>query len=255
MALTRKELLAVLKDPRAASAFCAPDPAMPDLRLCGDVRSQRRAYAVLDQDRSSASRTSVAGLDGSGVFRRVANLDHAAELKTAIDRGRDLIVIQIDQDFERRLLSGQPAECRSSPTAATPTPAGTALGYVGTIVAAYNADWRAAHAWLSAQRGECRSVQVTTRAWFNPNLETRWHMIPSLIGMLTLLQTLLFTAMSVAREREQGTFDQLLVTPVSARRNHGRQGVAIGADRAGPGDQRTAGGAALVSHSFRGIIR
>src|SRR6516162_11686770 len=58
------------------------------------------------------------------------------------------------------------------------------------------------------------SVQLTTRAWYNPNLETRWHMIPSLIGTLTLLQTLLLTAMSVAREREQGTFDQLLVTPL-----------------------------------------
>ena len=53
----------------------------------------------------------------------------------------------------------------------------------------------------------------TTPAWYNPNLETRWHMIPALIGTLTLLQTLLLTGMSVAREREQGTFDQLLVTP------------------------------------------
>ena len=51
------------------------------------------------------------------------------------------------------------------------------------------------------------------RAWYNPNLETRWNMIPSLIGTLTLMETLLLTAMSVAREREQGTFDQLLVTP------------------------------------------
>jgi len=51
------------------------------------------------------------------------------------------------------------------------------------------------------------------RAWYNPNLETRWHMIPALIGTLTLLQTLLLTGLSVAREREQGTFDQLLVTP------------------------------------------
>jgi ABC-2 type transport system permease protein len=53
-----------------------------------------------------------------------------------------------------------------------------------------------------------------TRAWYNPNLETRWYMIPALIGMLTLLQTLMLTAMSVAREREEGTFDQLLVTPI-----------------------------------------
>ena len=56
-------------------------------------------------------------------------------------------------------------------------------------------------------------MQVTIRAWYNPNLETRWNMIPSLIGTLTMMETLLLTAMSVAREREQGTFDQLLVTP------------------------------------------
>src|SRR6185369_3783481 len=58
------------------------------------------------------------------------------------------------------------------------------------------------------------AVRLTTRAWFNPNLETRWNMIPGMIGTLTMLQTLLLTAMSVAREREQGTFDQLLVTPI-----------------------------------------
>jgi ABC-2 type transport system permease protein len=56
-------------------------------------------------------------------------------------------------------------------------------------------------------------VQIVARAWYNPNLETRWFMIPGMIGTLTLMQTMMLTAMSVAREREQGTFDQLLVTP------------------------------------------
>jgi len=56
-------------------------------------------------------------------------------------------------------------------------------------------------------------VQLVDRAWYNPNLETRWFMIPGMIGTLTLIQTMMLTAMSVAREREQGTFDQLLVTP------------------------------------------
>src|SRR5207247_4019116 len=56
-------------------------------------------------------------------------------------------------------------------------------------------------------------IRPSPRAWYNPNFETRWHMIPALIGTLTLLQTLLLTGLSVAREREQGTFDQLLVTP------------------------------------------
>ena len=85
--------------------------------------------------------------------------------------------------------------------------AGTAMGYVNAIVDAFNADWR-------NRRGQGGApIRITTRAWYNPNLETRWHMIPALIGTLTLIQTLLLTGLSVAREREQGTFDQLLVTP------------------------------------------
>jgi ABC-2 type transport system permease protein len=93
------------------------------------------------------------------------------------------------------------ADGRNSNTAAT------ALGYVTEVVESFNADWRTAHGVANPP------VTVVSRTWYNPNLETRWTMIPSLIGVLTLLQTLLLTAMSVAREREQGTFDQLLVSP------------------------------------------
>jgi ABC-2 type transport system permease protein len=128
-------------------------------------------------------------------------------VKAVIDERRALLVIQIDQDFERWLLAGQPADVQVIADGRNSNTAGTALGYVSAVVEAFNAGWRAAH----GQDGP--SVRVTSRAWYNPNLETRWHMIPSLIGTLTLLQTLLLTAMSVAREREQGTFDQLLVTP------------------------------------------
>jgi ABC-2 type transport system permease protein len=85
--------------------------------------------------------------------------------------------------------------------------AGTATRYLGTIVDSFNANWRKDHGLRGAP------IRVTTRAWYNPNLETRWHMIPALIGTLTFLQSLMLTGLSVAREREQGTFDQLLVTP------------------------------------------
>ena len=98
---------------------------------------------------------------------------------------------------------------------------GTALGYVSAVVDSFNADWAASHSEAPPP------LRVTMRAWYNPNLETRWNMIPALIGTLTFLQTLLLTAMSVAREREQGTFDQLLVTPLPAARDHGRQSAAV----------------------------
>jgi ABC-2 type transport system permease protein len=208
LALTHKELLAILKDPR--SRFSLLIPPILQCLIYGYVATYDLndvPYAVLDQDRSAPSQQLLAKLDGSGVFRRVANLNREADVKTMINERRALLVLQIDQDFERRLLSGLEANVQVIADGRNSNTAGTATGYVNSIVNAFNTDWRAAHG-LSGS-----PVRLTTRAWYNPNLETRWHMIPALIGTLTLLQTLLLTALSVAREREQGTFDQLLVTP------------------------------------------
>jgi ABC-2 type transport system permease protein len=219
IALTRKELLAVLKDPRGRFTLFVP-PVIQCL-IFGYAASYDLTdipYAVLDQDRSAASKELLARLDGSGVFRRTADVNRSADLKAAINDRQALLGIQIDQEFERRLQTGLPAEIQVLADGRNSNTAGTSMGYVIAIVDAFNADWRASHNSLSASGGDktasaARGVQVTSRAWFNPNLETRWNMIPALIGTLTMLQTLLLTAMSVAREREQGTFDQLLVTP------------------------------------------
>jgi ABC-2 type transport system permease protein len=106
------------------------------------------------------------------------------------------------------LLSGAQANVQVIADGRNSNTAGTAMGYISTIVESFNANWRTEH-----NQGD-PPIRLSTRAWYNPNLETRWHMIPALIGTLTLLQTLLLTGLSVAREREQGTFDQLLVTPL-----------------------------------------
>ncbi|HXG50192.1 MAG TPA: ABC transporter permease [candidate division Zixibacteria bacterium] len=207
-ALVLKELLATLKDPRSRFMLFAP-PIVQSL-LFGYAATYDLTdvpYAVLDRDRSAASQRLLARLDGSRVFRRVANLERADEIRAVVDRGRALLVVQIGEDFERRLASGLPADVQVIADGRNSNTAATAIGYVGAAAEAFNAEWR-------AQRGDPGgAVRVELRAWYNPNLETRWHMVPALIGTLTLLQTLLLTAMSVAREREQGTFDQLLVTP------------------------------------------
>jgi ABC-2 type transport system permease protein len=208
VALTRKELLAILKDPRSRYSLLIP-PILQCL-IYGYVATYDLndvPYAVFDQDRSAASQKLLARLDGSGVFHRVANLSRAADIRTTINERRAVLVIQIDQDFERRLLSGRQANVQVIADGRNSNTAGTATGYISTIVESFNAGWRQER----GQRGA--PIRMTTRAWYNPTLETRWHMIPALIGTLTFIQTLMLTGLSVAREREQGTFDQLLVTP------------------------------------------
>lgn len=208
LALIYKELLAILKDPRSrVSLFLPPILQCLIFGYAATYDLSNVPYAVLDQDRSAASHTLLAALDGSGVFERVAQIYRAADIKPLIDDGTALLVVQIGQDFERHLTAGLPADVQVIADGRNSNTAGTALGYVGAIVETFNANWAAAHG------GGAPPLRVTMRAWYNANLETRWYMIPALIGTLTFLQTLLLTAMSVAREREQGTFDQLLVTP------------------------------------------
>jgi ABC-2 type transport system permease protein len=207
-ALARKELLAVLKDPRGRFSLFFP-PILQCL-LYGYAATYDLTdvpYALLDQDRSAASHELIAKLDGSPIFRRVADLQQAGQIDHIIDSRQAVFVIQIGQNFERKLLMGESANVQVIADGRNSNTAGTATGYISAIVDAFNAQWRSDH----GQRDP--PIAAVSRAWYNPNLETRWHMIPSLIGTLTLLQTLLLTAMSVAREREQGTFDQLLVTP------------------------------------------
>jgi ABC-2 type transport system permease protein len=207
-ALTRKELLAVLKDPRSRLTLLLP-PVVQTL-IFGYAASydlNHVSYAALDRDHSEASRELLARLDGSGVFERVADFARQRDVASWIDARKTLLVLQIEPQFERHLLTGQSASVQLIADGRNSNTAGTALGYVADIVDRFNADWAQTHAWAAAP------VQIVSRAWYNPNLETRWFMIPAMIGTLTLLQTMMLTAMSVAREREQGTFDQLLVTP------------------------------------------
>jgi ABC-2 type transport system permease protein len=161
-------------------------------------------YAVLDQSGGDASTRLLSKLTGTGVFQRVATLRSATEIADVIDTGRALVVLTVPVDFESRLAAGQSAPLQMIMDGRNSTTAGAAAAQIGAIVAAFN-----------AELGGTPLVTIERRAWYNPNLESRWNILPALIAALSMLQTLLLSALSVAREREQGTFDQLLVTPLT----------------------------------------
>jgi ABC-2 type transport system permease protein len=207
--LIRKELIAILKDPRSRMVLVLP--VILQSLLFGYAATfdlNEVPYAVLDVDRSNASNEFITLLDGSGVFKRVATLSSPAEIGDLISNKRALLVIHMPAGFERDIESGRGGVVQVIADGRNSNTGNVAASYVTAAVDRFNTQWN------EKRGGVAPPLRIETRAWYNPNLETRWAMIPSLIGALSMLQVLMLAALSVAREREQGTFDQLLVTPL-----------------------------------------
>lgn len=204
--LCRKELLAIFKDP--ANRVILVVPSLIESFLFGYAATYDLTnvpYALLDQSRGAASIELAARLDGSGIFHRVATLQTPDEIARVIDSQQALLVIHIGPRFEQQLNAGESAPVQLILDARNSNTAGSAAGYIGEIIESYN-----------VMRGATGPpFTIESRAWYNPNLETRWNLLPGLIASLSMLQMMMLSALSVARERENGTFDQLLVTPYS----------------------------------------
>jgi ABC-2 type transport system permease protein len=211
LALVRKEFLALAEGPKR-SRMVLIVPPMIQLLVFGYAATfdlKQVPYAVYNEDRGVASRDLVADLrTAPPAFTRWRPCAREGEIAPLVDARQALLVIHVGPRFTPTCWRAARRRCRSSSTGATPTPPWSCSTTCAAIVNRFNDDWIAAR----GLRGP--PARLETRAWFNPNLESRWFFIPGIIGMLTLVVTMLVTALTVAREREQGTFDQLLVTPL-----------------------------------------
>lgn len=160
-------------------------------------------YALLDMSKSAASADLAAHIEAASSLQLVRVLPNASGIADAIDSGDAMLVIVIPPDFANKLSRGEKSPIQTIADGRNTMTAGLALGYVNRIVAS----WNEAHSGTS--------VELLTRTWYNPTQNTRWNFLPGLIGMISFTQVIMLAGLSVARERELGTFDQLLVTPLS----------------------------------------
>lgn len=203
--LFRKELLTIFKEPASRMVLIVPALVQALLFGYGATYDLTYApYAVLDQSRGAASTELLAKIDSTDVFRRELTLSSPTQIADAIENKNLLLVLSIPSDFEARLAKGEAAPMQLILDGRNSTTAGAAAAQISAIVNTYN-----------QTRNGIASISIERRAWYNPNLESRWNLMTALIAALSMIQTLLLAALSVAREREQGTFDQLLVTPLS----------------------------------------
>ena len=202
--LIRKEFLAILADPANRVTLIAP--VFIQAVLFGYAASydvNHVDYAVLDQSRSQSSQQVLAHLDGSGIFKRTADLQNNQQIQQVINDRTALAVITIPADFEDKLNNQEASPIQVILDGRNSSTASMAGSYISSVVGQVNQE----------RLGTNSAITVQARTWYNPNVESRWGIMPSLIATLSMMQTLLLSALSVAREREQGTFDQLLVTP------------------------------------------
>ena len=208
LTLFRKEMLMILKDKRSRLILIVP--IFVQTLIFGYVASydlNRVDYALLDEDRTPASRDLAAAFDGSGIFRRVATLGNASQLAGIIDGKKALLAVHIGPQFERGLNAGRTVPVQVVVDGRNSNVAGIASGYASAIIESFSRKR------LQERGANAPETRVSARAWFNPNLETRWNIISGMVAVLSVVQVMVLSGQSVAREKEQGTFDQLLVTP------------------------------------------
>ena len=204
--LGHKELLAILKDPRMRIALIMP--VFTQGLLFGYVANYNLdsvPYAVVDASRSEASQSLLAHFDGSPAFSRTATLAVPAEIEPLINSETILMALIIPADFEARLARGETAPVEVITDGRNALTSTLATGYAAAIIARWNAE--RLHA--------TPAITLTSRTWYNENQITRWTFLPSIIAMISFVQVIMLAGLSIAREREQGTFDQLLVTPLA----------------------------------------
>jgi len=206
IALIGKELLAMVKEPSTRMILFAPAFVQSLLFGYGATYDVKHIpYAVFDASRSAASAELLARLDGSRLFERVATLTASSQIEAHIMSGKTLLAISIPADFAHRWAREQTAPIQVIVDGRNSSTAAAAASHLNVIVGNFNATFN----------NQQPVIHIERRIWHNPNLESRWTIMPALIAALSLIQTLLLSALSVAREREQGTFDQLLVTPLT----------------------------------------
>lgn len=209
LAIIVKEFWAILRDPRARIILILPP--LVQLFVLGfatTLEVRNTVIGIFDRDGGAASIEITQRIAGSPNVAAILPLYSAGAARTALDRQQVIGVVSFEQGFSGDVAAGRPATVQGLFDGRKSNAAQILSGYLNEIVAGYGAELAVDHA-----RSMARTASVVTH-WFNPNLQYLWFTMPGLVVIITTISGLGLTAQTVARERELGSFDQLMVSPL-----------------------------------------
>jgi ABC-2 type transport system permease protein len=216
VSIVRKEFIHIVRDRRTlALSFAMPIVLLLLLGFAANTDVRNVSMAVFDQDRSQASRELLDAFRAADYFRIDYDAGSEAEIEELIGRGDARAGIIIPAGYGSVLASGRTAQVAVVLDGSDPIVAQTALAS-----AVLTGQAKATQIQLErlAERGQGAAVappvEVRSRVWYNPDLVSAYYMLPALIGIILLFQSVVLTSTAVVRERERGTIEQLIVTPI-----------------------------------------
>jgi len=215
--MLRKEFLQLFRDKRARTVlFLPPMIQMVIFGYAATFELHHVRTAVLDLDNTAESRALIERITASGYFNIRARLDNYRQIADLIDRSEVTIAIQIRAGFAEDLRKGQAATVQVITDGTDSNTALIAVSYIGQIASGYARDFQLDRlsriSPLLVER--VPRVELERRPWYNVDLRSRWFFVPGVIGSIILIMVTVLTAFAVVREREIGTLEQIMVTPI-----------------------------------------
>lgn len=211
-----KEFLQFLRDPKMfAVVLVAPVIQLVFLGYAANRDLNDVKTCILDMDRTESSREFISGFEQSEYFSIIEYTDNYTVIESRIDNGEGLIAIVVPADFGKDLKNGNTASVQVIFDGSDGNKASVAAGYVMSVASAYGSKVFVERLERSGFKAPpAGSIQSAVRVWYNPNLTTRDFMLPSIVGLVLIIITVNMTSLAIVKEREIGTLEQLLVTPV-----------------------------------------
>jgi ABC-2 type transport system permease protein len=215
--MLRKEFIQTLRDPH--TRFLLIGPPVIQMFVFGyaaTLEVKHVGLAVLDLDNTQESRELLSHFSASRYFDIKQYVARRDELREGIDRGDFLMALEIDSGFAQRLRNGQGASVQVLVDSSNSNTALVGLGYLSQVGAQFAGDYETERLRRSAPQLApfLPQVNLETRPWFNEGLNSQWFFVPGVIGNVMLIMVMMLTAFAVVREREIGTLEQIMVTPI-----------------------------------------